>query len=207
MLRIARSHKRWMALSICANVTLILLLIFKAVPLAQPHRWAVQPPSPADNIYHQCSSYTSPLQSYRTLTIESTLGIDNVIYRVDRALLQPEKTGDLGLCCKTSPVVLHWREFHTHAWFEIYSAACREQQWYSMLPHDIDPSEVTPAVQSSIQQGDSSQPGGVPITALQIIHSIIVGIIRCFLILLRDSSHSTCLLALIYEAIVLMRRV
>ena len=63
MLRIAGSHKRWMALSICANLTLLLLLIFKAAPQAQPHRWAVQPPSPADSIYHYRSSYTH--QSYR----------------------------------------------------------------------------------------------------------------------------------------------
>ena len=134
-----------------------------------------------------------------------TLSIDNVIYRVDRALLQPENTGDSGLCCKTSPVVLHWRGFHTHTWLEIYSAACREQQWHSMLPHDIDPSEGTPAVQANKQQGDSSQLGGVPITALQSIHPIIVSMIRCFLILLRDLSRSICLLTLVYEAIVHMR--
>ena len=66
MLRIAGSHKCWMALSICVILTLLLLLIFKTVLQEQPHRWAVQPPSTENSIYHHHSSYTSPLQSYRT---------------------------------------------------------------------------------------------------------------------------------------------
>lgn len=55
MLRILGSHRRWTAISICANLTLVVLLMFKAAPHAQPHRWVNKTSSPVASTYHNCS--------------------------------------------------------------------------------------------------------------------------------------------------------